>query len=527
MEIAMRTGLINSFTSITMLLVCIFLLFLSLAFATQDNITSNESIKDGESPLVSAGGTFELGFFSPGNSMNRFLGVWYKNELSTHKEVIWVANREIPLKDRSGFLNFTQQGVLLLFNGNNERIWSSNKTTNVESPVMQLLDSGNLVVIDGKDNNFILWQSFEYPCDTFLPGMMIGGNSQTGVDRNLISWKSADDPGPGQFSFGIDRQGFPQLVIRNGTLKHCRLGSWNGKRFTGTPDLPRDQFLKYDFILNKTHADYSYEILRPGALLTRLIVNQSGFVERFMRPIQNNNWTSIYSAPRNLCDNYSVCGAHMICKMVDQSHNCTCLEGFEPKSHTDWSRGCARRSALNCTHGIFQNFTGLKLPDTSLSWYDTSMSLVECKDMCLKNCSCTAYANSNITGEASGCILWFGELVDMREFSTGGQDLYIRMPPPLKTGIYQYSFHDSQAGYFFSLFFSVCFFYFWNEEVVCSLNVFQTSCPHFLILFTNKTELLSVFIVGFQIKLRQTQILVRRSLWESYSVPQSLLECLW
>ncbi|KAJ6950312.1 hypothetical protein NC651_004090 [Populus alba x Populus x berolinensis] len=61
------------------------------------------------------------------------------------------------------------------------------------------------------------------------------------------------------------------------------------------------------------------------------------------------------------------------------------------------------------------------------------MSLVECKDKCLKNCNCTAYANSNITGEGSGCILWFGELVDMREFSTGGQDLYIRMPPPLKT----------------------------------------------------------------------------------------------
>ncbi|KAJ7014830.1 G-type lectin S-receptor-like serine/threonine-protein kinase [Populus alba x Populus x berolinensis] len=430
MEITMPPGLINSFTSITMLLVCIFLLFSSLAFAAQDNITSNESIKDGDSTLVSANGTFELGFFSPGNSMNRFLGVWYKNE--AHKKVIWVANREIPLKDRSGFLNFTQQGVLLLLNGNNKIIWSSNKTTNVESPVMQLLDTGNLVVQDGKDNNF-LWQSFEYPCDTFLPGMVIGGNSQTGVDRNLTSWKSADDPGPGQFSFGIDRQGFPQLVIKNGTLTHCRLGSWNGKRFTGTPDLPTDQFLKYDFILNKTHADYSYEILRPGSLLTRLIVNQSGFVQRFLRSIQNNNWTPIYSAPRDLCDNYSVCGAHMICKMVDQSHNCTCLEGFERKSLTDWSEGCARRSPLNCTQDIFQNFTGLKLPDTSLSWYDTSMSLVECKDKCLKNCSCTAYANSNITGEGSGCILWFGELVDMREFSTGGQDLYIRMPPPLKT----------------------------------------------------------------------------------------------
>ncbi|KAJ6950314.1 G-type lectin S-receptor-like serine/threonine-protein kinase [Populus alba x Populus x berolinensis] len=430
MEITLRPGLINSFTSITMLLVCIFLLFSSLAFAAQDNITSNESIKDGERTLVSADGTFELGFFSPGNSMNRFLGVWYKNE--AHKEVIWVANREIPLKDRSGFLNFTQQGVLLLLNGNNEKIWSSNKTTNIESPVMQLLDSGNLVVKDGKDNNFILWQSFEYPCDTFLPGMVIGGNSQTGVYRNLISWKSADDPGPGQFSFGIDRQGFPQLVVRNGTLKHYRLGLWNGKGFTGIPDLPTDQLLKYDFILNKTHADYSYEILRPG-LLTRLIVNQSGFVERFIRTDQIIAWKSIYKAPRDLCDNYSVCGAHMICKMVDQSHNCTCLEGFEPKSRTNWSEGCARRSTLNCPQDIFQNFIGLKLPDTSLSWYDTSMSLVECKDKCLKNCNCTAYANSNITGEGSGCILWFGELVDMREFSYGGQDLYIRMPPPLQT----------------------------------------------------------------------------------------------
>jgi hypothetical protein len=27
----------------------------------------------------------------------------------------------------------------------------------------------------------------------------------------------------------------------------------------------------------------------------------------------------------------------------------------------------------------------------------------------------------------SGCVLWFGSLVDIREFSEGGQDLYIRM----------------------------------------------------------------------------------------------------
>uniref|UniRef100_A0A6N2MFR0 Bulb-type lectin domain-containing protein n=1 Tax=Salix viminalis TaxID=40686 RepID=A0A6N2MFR0_SALVM len=266
MQIAMRTGLIKSFTSITMLLVNIFLLFLSVASAVQGNITSNGSIKDGET-LVSEGRTFELGFFSPGNSMNRFLGIWYMDELSAHKEVTWVANRETPLKDRSGFLSFTQQGVLLLINGNKDIIWSSNTTKNVESPVMQLLNSGNLVVKDGKDNSFI-WQSFEYPCDTFLPGMKIAWNSVTGVDRYLTSWKSADDPAPGPVSFGIDHQGFPQLVVRNGTLKHYRLGSWNGKDFTGTPDLPTNELLKFEFIFNKTYVDYSNELTEPEMWLT-------------------------------------------------------------------------------------------------------------------------------------------------------------------------------------------------------------------------------------------------------------------
>lgn len=67
----------------------------------------------------------------------------------------------------------------------------------------------------------------------------------------------------------------------------------------------------------------------------------------------------------------------------------------------------------------------MKLPDTSSSWVDKSLGLKECEEMCLRNCSCMAYANSDIRG--SGCLLWFDDLIDMREFTEGGQDLYIRM----------------------------------------------------------------------------------------------------
>ncbi|KAJ9182790.1 hypothetical protein P3X46_006743 [Hevea brasiliensis] len=102
---------------------------------------------------------------------------------------------------------------------------------------MQLLDTGNLVVRyanDSQSDNF-LWQSFDSPCDTLLPGMRIGRNFSTSQDRFLTSWKSADDPAPGQFSLWIDPRGFPQLVLRNGTSMHYRIGSWNGLRFAGSP----------------------------------------------------------------------------------------------------------------------------------------------------------------------------------------------------------------------------------------------------------------------------------------------------
>ncbi|KAF8377414.1 hypothetical protein HHK36_030791 [Tetracentron sinense] len=61
-----------------------------------DTITPTQSItvSDGQT-LVSSAQTFELGFFSPGNSKNNYIGIWYKNSPSV---VLWVANRETQLQ---------------------------------------------------------------------------------------------------------------------------------------------------------------------------------------------------------------------------------------------------------------------------------------------------------------------------------------------------------------------------------------------------------------------------------------------
>ncbi|KAM0068399.1 putative non-specific serine/threonine protein kinase [Helianthus debilis subsp. tardiflorus] len=69
---------------------------------------------------------FELGFFSPGNSKNRYLGIWYK-KISTGT-VVWVANRETPITDNSGMFKVSNNGTLVILSGGNIVVWSSNST---------------------------------------------------------------------------------------------------------------------------------------------------------------------------------------------------------------------------------------------------------------------------------------------------------------------------------------------------------------------------------------------------------------
>ncbi|KAL8258471.1 hypothetical protein R6Q59_030512 [Mikania micrantha] len=88
------------------------------------------------------------------------------------------------------------QGNLTLVYGSGKVIWSSNSlasglNTNL---VAQLLDTGNLVIKN--ETEILIWQSFDHPGDTYLPGMKVGKNFITGRETYLTSWRSADDPSP-------------------------------------------------------------------------------------------------------------------------------------------------------------------------------------------------------------------------------------------------------------------------------------------------------------------------------------------
>nr|POE96299.1 g-type lectin s-receptor-like serine/threonine-protein kinase [Quercus suber] len=135
----------------------------------------NQSHDIEKTTLVSKDGGFVLGFFSPGNSTNRYLGIWYNN--ITVKTVVWAANRLNPISDSSSVLMLNSSGSLVLLSQNTIVAWLANSTKEARSPVVELLDSVNLVLREENEGNpgRYLWQSFNYPSDTWLSGMKLDG----------------------------------------------------------------------------------------------------------------------------------------------------------------------------------------------------------------------------------------------------------------------------------------------------------------------------------------------------------------
>ncbi|KAK9155997.1 hypothetical protein Sjap_003477 [Stephania japonica] len=396
-------------------------IFLCTLSSASDTLTLNQPLSDGQT-LVSSDQNFELGFFRPGKSHHRYVGIWFKNFTQT---VVWVANRENPLKDSSGVLTARGDGNIVILNASKSVIWFSNVSTEVKNPVAQLLTTGNLVIKDGNQGNSgnYLWQSFDHPCNTLLLGV---NNSRHNA---LTSWKSADDPSIGDFSYGVYYDGLPQLILKQGSVKKFRSGPWNGLLFSGLP------YFLYNPVFNPSFSSAANE---RDSVFKMIILNQSGLLQRFTWNNQLHEWRLLFTTPQDDCDRYGHCGANSICSINssanDKNQVCECFQGFTPKSPQawqmmNWSDGCIRRTQLDCGESDgFLPIQKVKLPDVLRISANNSLSLDECRMECLKDCSCAAFANSDFSEGGRGCVLWFGDLIDIRQITDEGvQNLYIKL----------------------------------------------------------------------------------------------------
>lgn len=412
------------------------ILFSHPAFSIYSNtLSSTESLTiSSNRTIVSLGDDFEFGFFKAAasyqDSDHWYLGIWYK--AIAVRTYVWVANRDNPLSNSAGSLKFSGMNLVLL-DQSNITVWSTNLTVAVRFPVVaELLPTGNFVLRDSNTNGRgLLWQSFDYPTNTLLPHMKLGLDLKTGHNRFLTAWKNSYDPSSGETSFKLVMQGLPEFFLLNDGIEF-RSGPWDGIQFSGIPEMQQWNYLNivYNFTVNKEDVAFTFRVINPTTYW-RLTLTSDETLQLFTWNSDTLDWNMAWALTVINCNVYRICGRYTYCA-TNKSPVCNCIKGFAPRDLQQWlleggNSECLRKTQLSCFDDKFVHLKNMKLPDTTGVIVDTSIGLQECEERCAKNCNCTAYANSDIRNGGSGCVIWTSELMDIQNFATAGQDLYVKV----------------------------------------------------------------------------------------------------
>ncbi|KXG39847.1 G-type lectin S-receptor-like serine/threonine-protein kinase At2g19130 [Sorghum bicolor] len=426
------------------MLILVFLLFssvdLQISGAT-DTLTLGQSLPWNQT-LVSKGGNFELGLFSPGNSKKHYIGIWFKKV--SKQTVVWVANRDRPILDPSASrFTLSGRGELLLTTPSNTLLWSSNASSPSppRSTVATLQDDGNLVVrsnASASASASVAWQSFDHPTDTWLPGARLGYDRARGVHSFLTSWTDSENPAPGAFSMEIDRRGQAKFdLLAGGTNQYWTTGVWDGEVFANVPEMRSGYFDGVPYAPNASVNFFSYKNRIPG--IGNFVLEVNGQMQRRQWSPEAGKWILFCSEPHDGCDVYGSCGPFGVCSNTS-SAMCECPAAFAPRSQGQWklgntASGCVRRTKLDCPNDGFLKLPyAVQLPVGSAESAGARSDKM-CALSCLRDCSCTAYAY-----EATKCLVWNGELVNLRTLPgdqgvAGAVVLHVRVaasevPPP-------------------------------------------------------------------------------------------------
>lgn len=344
--------------------------------AAPTNILNQGNVLHFSASLVSENGLFTLRFGNVSNTVTdhstyHYLGIWYQGADS---KPFWVANRERPIT-ASGTLVVDQTGGLLITysSGPPLELYSGQSSTKVAA-ILQ--NDGNLVVKELKSDGFaeqVLWQSFDYPTDSFLPGMKLGINIRTGQKWSLSSWLTYSLPNPGAFTLDWD------------PIEHRLIAKLRGVEFWNSGALQNSRFRNIK--LDSGLAGYNFiEVSDEDEkyITFQLVPNQ-------YTPISTVNITWLLL-------NYG--GV-----MADQSTN---MEVFSADDcygrNTD--SGCKSLAGSRCRIAdvFLEKVMAIDVSTVYSHVSNGSLSLSDCKNICWKNCDCFGTKSYNVDG--TGCVFF-------------------------------------------------------------------------------------------------------------------------
>ncbi|OQU82403.1 G-type lectin S-receptor-like serine/threonine-protein kinase B120 isoform X2 [Sorghum bicolor] len=439
-------------TCLTIFILLLQLLLMICVCKSDDQLTSARPLHPGDL-LISKGGVFALGFFSPSgsgsNTTSLYVAIWFHGIPERNRTVVWVANRDSPATTASSpTLAISNSSDLVLSDSQGHTLWRTQKyaiaaAVHDNGTALQavLLDTGNLVL--QLSNGTVVWQSFDHPTDTILPGMrflMIHRARPAAAAGRLVSWRGPADPSTGDFSFGLDSVSNLQLMVWHGADPYCRIGVWNGVSVSGGMYASSPSSMVYQTIVNTGDEFYLVYTVSDGSPYFRIMLDHTGTMKLLSWDTNSSAWTVISERPTGGYGLYGSCGPNGYCDFTGAAPACQCLEGFEPVAvGMNSSTGCRRMEPLQlqCSKGShFVALTGMRVPDKFVLLRNRSFE--QCAAECSTNCSCTAYAYANLSSsgamvDQSRCLVWTGDLVDTWKSINYGEKLYIRLAdPPVK-----------------------------------------------------------------------------------------------
>uniref|UniRef100_A0A0D9W4V7 Receptor-like serine/threonine-protein kinase n=1 Tax=Leersia perrieri TaxID=77586 RepID=A0A0D9W4V7_9ORYZ len=424
------------------ILVLLFMMHVPACCKATDTISVGQALT-GNDKLVSSNGKFAFGFFktsskSSQNASNWYLGIWF-NQVSKCTPA-WVANGDKPVTGPT-LPEATISGdgnLIILDQATKIIIWSTQANTTANTTMAKLFDNGNLVLQNTSSSSVVFWQSFDYPTNTHLAGAKLGWNKVTGLNRRLVSRKNSVDPASGMYSYELtENNGSARFILAAfNSIPYWSSGEWNGHYFGSIPEMTGQQLIDFTFVNNEEEEYFTYTLLDNKTIM-RFTLEISGQSKILLWVENAQDWVPIYTNPKQ-CEVYGICGAFTVCE-ENKLPVCSCMKGFSVRSPNDWelndrTGGCVRNTPLDCSinkntsmQDRFYPMQCVALPNNGYIIKDAT-SAGGCAQVCLSNCTCTAYYYGN-----TGCFVWDGELINVKQLKCGeitsidGVTLYLRL----------------------------------------------------------------------------------------------------
>ncbi|KAM5564541.1 receptor-like serine/threonine-protein kinase SD1-8 [Rosa sericea] len=364
-----------------------FLSFFSFSSLATDTLTPSDTLRDSQT-LVSAGGVFVLGLFNESSSGYYYLGIWFKADA---KKVVWV-DRENPIIDSSGLLQIRSGNLVLTDRRQVPLIVNSgNLATTTTNTSATLLDTGNLVLKEAVTGTTI-WQSFDIPTDTYLPGMKIGLfslNTTQPTFNILVSWASPQNPTRGLFTFSIDANDHTRISVWRGDGAKMNIGFWEGNGLRFIFENSTENMYNFSFQSNQYEAFYTFSTPKNYDLMWFVMASTGTLDQYFMLDGKISNVS------------------HALCEDSNGGNTGRCLTSLPSM----------------CDAGKFSEMNGLLPSNTSTG--SIYVWTADCETLCKNNCSCTAF--TSLHNGQPGCQLYYGSKQNLSKIiEKGAGFIYIR-----------------------------------------------------------------------------------------------------